>query len=152
MKREVDPRLDDAEDKGRGYVLALIDVILIKYRRPDLTAYACVADECVAKKGKHPNNPNRCKNGDPYLQGIGAITGGRGEGLAYDGIYGTVEYGDSCVDGWRMISHNIRTYHLGARDQAEHALNGEGANKTYRHDAPKKHRDPFGCLAKKQAQ
>ena len=29
MKREVDPRLDDAEDKGRGYVLALIDVIPI---------------------------------------------------------------------------------------------------------------------------
>ena len=45
MKREVDPRLDDAEDKGRGYVLALIDVILIKYRRPDLTSYACIADE-----------------------------------------------------------------------------------------------------------
>ena len=159
-ERQIYARLDDTENEGRSNVLALINVLLVKHRRAYALFELQVADERVYDHRKYADEPKYREDRYQKLEKIYFLLGRnrhrRTADYRRDSVVDAAKAGVYIAVNVKRLAEISRHYvgadRLGARDQAENALDRERADKSESDHAPKSHADPFGRLFHKQAQ
>ncbi len=133
---QVNDWAEQAKDKGRGYLLAALDVFLQQRSGGNAAAEQQPADAGVQEHQHHAGNPNPGYYEDQNLRRIGAVAGRRGHGGGQYRVDRMVDGGDAGLNLRRRRIDKFPGDRLTAGDQAQRAFRG------YRTDQPQRDKTP----------
>ena len=131
-------------------MVAQKNVSFIGYTFSDALAYPHITNNCIQQHSGNPNEPDHRHNKCPDIEWID--TGSRicRKGFALNGIDRIVDSRDAAADGGRFILDVMGVECLGAGDQAQRALKGEGNHQPHSDNAPQKDGNPFRCFFQRE--
>lgn len=133
---KVDPWSDNAQYKGRADIFTLVNIFPENDSLADPAPQMPIADGGIHKESSDTDHPDKSKNRDPNLEWIDTVTHSGREGTADDRIDDAVDGRHACLDGRHPIRHDGRVDCFCAGDQAQSALDGDGADQAHGNNAP----------------
>ena len=124
--RQIDFGPDQPQDKRRLHIVAQKDVSLIGHSFRNALTHPHIADDCIEQHGGDANEPDCRHNKCPDIERVDATNRVGSKFFAQNGIDRIVDGGDAAADGGRLILDVMGVEGLGAGNQAQCALKGEG--------------------------
>ena len=98
IRRQVDLRLEDAQDEGCMDLIAEIDPLLCRHTDPNLAIQPQIADDGIHHHGHNTQYPYQASDPQRHLQGIYAVCGGSLKGFRKPRVDGSIQSADTGMD------------------------------------------------------